>query len=267
MGTLNKGGIYGIINLCNNKVYVGKSKNIYNRWRDHKYKLRKHSKDCNRYLQASWDKHGSENFVVEILEEICGTQPETYYKERELFWMDYLNTCDRAFGYNLRRDSGTQMSVHPDTRKRMSESRKGSNNSNYGNYWTDSQKLQMSVIQKERYRAGAAVFNSEAAQKGIKNKLLSWERNPELKKKMAKRVSDTKSKYDILKIDKVTCEILEEFNTFMDLKEKYPDVGKTVVFSACNGNKKTYKGFIWRYRDKKTGEILTPPNRETIEPV
>ena len=98
----------------------------------------------------------------------------------------------------------------------------------------------------------------EQIQKGHINKFKSWENNPELKLLMAKRVSNKKSKYDILKIDRNTLEILEEFDTFMNLKEKYPNVGKTVIFSVCNGHKKSYLGFLWRYRDKTTKEIIEP---------
>lgn len=46
----NKCGIYCIKNITTNKVYIGKSKNIYNRMMQHQYNLRKKSKDENRYL-------------------------------------------------------------------------------------------------------------------------------------------------------------------------------------------------------------------------
>lgn len=41
---LNKSGIYCIRNIINNKVYIGKSKNIYNRITQHIYLLRNKSK-------------------------------------------------------------------------------------------------------------------------------------------------------------------------------------------------------------------------------
>lgn len=172
--------------------------------------------------------------------------------------MDYLNSCSRECGYNLRRDSSTKMVVHPETRELQRLNCLGKNNPNFGNKWSYEQKYRMSGIQKERYITGEATINYAATKKGYENKLKLWEENPELKKLMAKRVSNVKSKYNILKIDRNTDKILESFETFMLLKEKYPDVGKTIIFSVCNGNKKSYRGFLWRYQDKNTGEILEP---------
>lgn len=83
---------------------------------------------------------------------------------------------------------------------------------------------------------------------------------------MAKRVSDGKSRYDYLKVDIITGEIIEEFSTFMLLKEAYPNVGKTVVMSCCNGHKLSYMGYIWRYRDKSTNEIIVPEYKISLKP-
>lgn len=74
-------GIYCIENLVNNKKYIGKSKNIYGRWNEHKYELDKHC-HYNRYLQNAWDKYGEANFKFYILEECrqeCLDNKERYY--------------------------------------------------------------------------------------------------------------------------------------------------------------------------------------------
>ena len=46
-----KSGIYGIRNTINNKIYIGKSKNILKRWASHKSELKREikKKDTNRY--------------------------------------------------------------------------------------------------------------------------------------------------------------------------------------------------------------------------
>jgi hypothetical protein len=148
---------------------------------------------------------------------------------------------------------------------KMSEDRMGRNlgeeNPNYGNSWSIEQKENMSQLQKQRFKDGLWNTNFEALRKGIDKKLASWIENPSLKEKMARRVSKRKSKYNYLKIDKDTLEVLEEFDTFMELKDKYPKVGKTVINSVCNGWKKSYRGFIWRYRCKKSGEIIIPDKK------
>lgn len=62
-------GIYIIRCIPTNKVYVGSSKNIEERWLQHKQMLLKGSHHSIK-LQRAWDKHGAENFEFEIVEEV-----------------------------------------------------------------------------------------------------------------------------------------------------------------------------------------------------
>ena len=48
-------GIYCIENRINNKKYIGMSRDIKNRWSEHKAELNTHT-HVNQYLQSSWDK-------------------------------------------------------------------------------------------------------------------------------------------------------------------------------------------------------------------
>ena len=59
-------GVYSITNLDNGKVYIGSSKNIRERWWRHKHDL-KLNQHPNRYLQRSYNKHGIDNFLFEII--------------------------------------------------------------------------------------------------------------------------------------------------------------------------------------------------------
>jgi group I intron endonuclease len=60
-------GIYFIRNKINNKIYVGSSKNLYNREKEHFSDLRK-GKHHNIYLQRAYNKYGEKNFVFEVIE-------------------------------------------------------------------------------------------------------------------------------------------------------------------------------------------------------
>jgi group I intron endonuclease len=58
-----KSGIYKITNLLNNKVYIGQSKNIPNRFKGH---IRQRSR--NYPLYNSFRKYGIDNFKFEVIE-------------------------------------------------------------------------------------------------------------------------------------------------------------------------------------------------------
>lgn len=61
--------IYKIINLINNKFYVGSTNNHYERFRVHRNRLRG-NKHHSKHLQAAWNKYGEESFVFHVIEEI-----------------------------------------------------------------------------------------------------------------------------------------------------------------------------------------------------
>lgn len=96
--TLNKvSGIYQIRNVQNNHIYIGSSKNLFERYKFH-FSTLKRNKHENPYLQGAYNKYGSENFIFEILE-YC--EPEIRFNI-EQYWIDkfYGQNC-----YNINRDA------------------------------------------------------------------------------------------------------------------------------------------------------------------
>ena len=253
-----KSGIYGIRNTINNKIYIGKSKNIFKRWSSHKSELKRDvkKKDTNRYLWSSVKKYGLDNFEFIIIEELIIN--EELFKIKELYWMDFYNSCNRDFGYNLRRDSKTNMIVHEDTKVLLRESMKGNGNPNFGNKWSEEQKKFMSELKKEGFKNGTLKIDIANTYKGIEERNRRWEENPQLKINMRKKVSEHHNLYQYLKVDKVTGEVLETFESRLELLEKNPNYVTSPLLSVCNGWKSSYKGFLWRYRIRETGEIIEP---------
>ena len=63
-----KGGIYKIINVLNNKFYVGSAVDFKRRKRIHWWRLRR-GDHSNKHLQAAWNKYGEKAFTFVIVEE------------------------------------------------------------------------------------------------------------------------------------------------------------------------------------------------------
>jgi len=94
-GRLNsKCGVYKI--LCNNgKFYIGSSKDVGKRLKNHFNKL-KSNKHKNPFLQNAYNKYGVGSFYVGIIEE-CDILD---LRELEQYWMDVTKCYDREVGFN-----------------------------------------------------------------------------------------------------------------------------------------------------------------------
>lgn len=60
-------GIYRILNLVNNKKYFGQTVDFNTRWGNH-YNQLKGMRHFNPHLQTSWNKHGPDVFIFQIME-------------------------------------------------------------------------------------------------------------------------------------------------------------------------------------------------------
>ena len=119
-----KPGIYVIRNLINRKIYVGKSKNIYQRLHQHLYDIKtlERNNNENPHLLNAVLKYGIESFdyyVIEYFENI-DENLEVILSERELFWMNKLECLNPEKGYNLRYDSESNCFVSDETREKIS---------------------------------------------------------------------------------------------------------------------------------------------------
>jgi group I intron endonuclease len=85
MSHSNKSGIYEILCRASGKSYVGSSKSIYGRWRQHRISLRRGDNGC-RLLQLAWNKYGEEAFHFSVIE-VCDCSLLT---EREQYYIDLL---------------------------------------------------------------------------------------------------------------------------------------------------------------------------------
>ena len=80
--------IYKITNNINGKIYIGQTKNVKKRFKEHI------NAETNSAIHNAIKKYGKENFTFEIIE-----GPIKNYNEREIYWIEFYNSYRN--GYNL----------------------------------------------------------------------------------------------------------------------------------------------------------------------
>lgn len=237
-------GIYAIVNKINSKRYIGKSINIESRWSNHLYNLRKdtRSKDTNRHLFGAFKKYGEESFGFEYLEIV--EPDDVLLAERELYWITKYNSLDRNCGYNLRLDSDSKCIVSDETRELIRKSVTGESNPNYGNAWTDDQKIKASEIAKRNHELGR-YSSEETRRKHSEISRKFWEDNPDKKEQMKSKVSEKRTTYKIGQYT-MSGELVRIWDTMLELLKSNPDYHRISIYSCMNGHKKSYRSFVWR---------------------
>ena len=92
-------GIYKITNKINNKCYIGKSKNIEARWKEHKWRMNSLDEiNLNKPLYRAFKKYGLNNFSFEVIEELDNYEADA--NEREKYWIKFYNSYGSENGYN-----------------------------------------------------------------------------------------------------------------------------------------------------------------------
>ena len=102
-------GVYKITNTITGDFYIGSSKNIKQRWYNHRDKAFWRQRPGMKLYQALI-KYGLDNFKFEIIEETIDL------KEREQYWIDLLNPA-----YNNYRVNGFDIERHKETNRKASK--------------------------------------------------------------------------------------------------------------------------------------------------
>lgn len=89
-------GIYRIYCLITGKSYIGQSKNIEERWKQHLYEL-KRNKHHSKKLQQDFNRYGEKFFIKEIIQLFPFYSKQILNRE-EKFWIEYYNSYYN--GYN-----------------------------------------------------------------------------------------------------------------------------------------------------------------------
>lgn len=210
--------IYEIRNVKTNTLYIGCTKSIDTRWKEHKTKLNANTHE-NLYLQRAWNKYGSEMFKF--------TKIQTVSNKKEMFDLEKILISECSNKYNIAPGGygGDNITNHPQL---------------------DVVKKNMSDSQKKRYER-----DGERSKCNAFRNLTSSEYNYQCKKwsDVKKGPGNGRFKHNkpIARIDIKTNEIIQIYPYSCILKD-YGFNGKYARLCADNHpSYKTHKGYIWRY--------------------
>ena len=166
-------GIYKIQNIVTGFIYIGCSQNIEKRFKQHLRGLKRGS-HCNRYLQNSFNKHGLENFVFEIIFEasceehvlknleslfIWSENPKKLYnisvpKEFQTESLNYQDFRERKISKwrETVANNGGLPSLTKDQKQKLSEAVSGEKNGFFGKNHTDKTKKNLRAKAKKRWK-------------------------------------------------------------------------------------------------------------------
>ena len=276
-------GIYGITNMINNKIYIGQSSNIQQRFIRHRWELN-HNRHSNIYLQEDWNQYGKDNFIFTILE-ICS--PDILI-ERETYWISCYGGINGNVVYNMLSITdghiqATRERIHNtlhtryqniphhskgrivsiEGRERMSVSHKGRKHSdetkekikqgNLGKHLSDEtkEKMRQSKIGKPSPRKGVHLSEEHKAKLRAIN--LGKKLSNETRNKISERNRDRSGRYIMqMSINGTYIAVYDS------LKKAALAVGgnPTCICEVCRGTQRTSKGFIWKYITKEEFDAL-----------
>lgn len=185
-------GVYKITNLVSGKSYVGSSKDIYGRWKRHRYDLRK-GKHPNNHLQNAWNLYGDETFTIDIVEE-CSLDRDILLR-REQYYLDVLTP-----EYNFCHIAGSTLGAKrsEETKAKMSMSNKGQRAWNKGMKLSDEWKRKIGESQVGKAISDEQKKHQSEIMKGRispnKGKKMSEEQKEKLRLSHLGKVSPNKGK-------------------------------------------------------------------------
>lgn len=139
---LKIGRVYIITNLINNKKYVGiTTQTIEKRFKQHIYARGGELFPISRAIK----KYGKQHFTIKLIEELHNIGEEELLSKESFYINKYSTLVDGGRGYNLMESDGKHLIFSQTTKKKMSNSKKGILNINYGKCYTEIEKGKMAL--------------------------------------------------------------------------------------------------------------------------
>lgn len=251
--------VYMHINKVNGKIYVGITcQNPKERWRNGK------GYGHNLYFTRSIEKYGWDNFEHIIL---CKGKSENEAKNIEKYLIKNWNT-KQPNGYNLTAGGDGSLGYHQseETRKKMSEMRKGENHPFYGKHHSEEtkKKIRESTSGENHHLYGK--HRSQEAKESIRKALTGSHLSEERKKKISEahkgkqmpkevrqKISESVTRVKQSKVKKVSQydkegNLIKVWDSIKQVQEELP-ITYNAISACCRGTHKSSCGFVWKYTE------------------
>lgn len=214
----NRSGIYAIVNLATNKLYIGSAKQLQCRKLNHLSELRNnihHSKK----LQNSYNKWGEIYFVFKVIE-YCDVDKLI---EREQYWINQFDLKNDLYNINPIAGSSLGRKMSDEAKRKMSAAK-------IGKKMSKECRLKMSESQLGRK-------HSEESKKKMSESTKGKSKPESVRLAQAKSVSQ---------IDLATNEVIAIFPSMHDADSK-TNISYKNISAVCNGKRKNTGGYGWKF--------------------
>jgi group I intron endonuclease len=246
-------GIYQIKNIINNKIYIGKSIDIEERWNNHKY-------GNNIVIHKSIKKYGIKNFefsILETIESVNRNDDEKILCILEQKWLDIKKPFLKENGYNINKTSKPNLTPirNKDFGDKISKIKiemnhcgktviQYSKNGDFIREWKSAADIERThnikaenisrVCLKKQKTAGNYIWRFKD------NQLTSDEiREINILKRNRKRVDQLTKNGEYIKT----------FNSIKDAIDSVGGSNTSRIVAVCKGYDNSYKGYKWKYSD------------------
>lgn len=215
----DKPGIYRCVCLNDGRTYVGQTKSLSKRKREHLKLLREH-RHYNTHLQRSWDKHGDFNFEWYVIE-TCEIEE---LDELEMYWIEYYDAYSDGYNQTIGGYGARGYKHSEESKERRRRRMLGENNPMYGR--TGSLNPAYGKDHSGNFNGMFGKHQSDSAK--------------ELNRKAHLGRKNANSK-------PVICVETNVFYWSMGEAKRATGCDDTTITRCCRGIKKTCGGYHWRY--------------------
>ena len=166
-------GVYKIENLINGKVYIGQTKECFQRryWL-HRWEL-KNGTHKNSYLQKAWNKYGEKNFKFEVIEIL----PKEEIDNREKFWIKKYKNLNMCYSIQDGGQPDKVVELSLEMRQKIGELNR---QRLLGSKLSEETKRKMSLSRKNKHQYKKTDILTLEQAKEIKQRLINGEKSKKI---------------------------------------------------------------------------------------